>query len=208
MKAQTFVNRVYNLLSILYICAKLNILFLLGTLLGGIIFGLGPSLIASHELAKDYYQGKGSQTIAKFVRVYRQEFKRANSIFLPFELIIVLLLLDIRFINDLNWIQYSIVNNLFLSISILLMSYFTLIAPIYIFYEVDTKRYHRTLIQFAIRNLAPLLLAIIWIGFCVVVSFSLPGLIPFYSFGTWIFVNQGIYLQTFERNERLINGSD
>ena len=139
-----------------------------------------------------------------FIYYYKKEFKRANRIMLPFQAVAIIYIADVYLLEVIGWNQQLAVNLIFTTISLVLLAYFSLIGPIYTFYDMSGKEFHRTTIQFAFRNSAPLLLGLVWLGICMAISSALPGLIPFLSTGIWIFINQGIYLQIFERNERLL----
>lgn len=204
MKGKTVTGKIYEILEIIYMGMIVNALFLIGTLAGGIIFGLGPSLIAANHLSKKYFEGKWDKPIRTFIRYYKKEFKRANRIMLPFQAVAIIYIADVYLLEVIGWNQQLAVNLIFTTISLVLLAYFSLIGPIYTFYDMSGKEFHRTTIQFAFRNSAPLLLGLVWLGICMAISSALPGLIPFLSIGIWIFINQGIYLQIFERNERLL----
>lgn len=204
MKESTVTSKIYSFFNILYMGMIVNVLFLIGTLVGGVIFGLGPSLVAANHLSKKYYEGKWDKPMRTFIAYYKKEFKQANKMMLPFEAIVIIYYLDIYLLEVIGWNQQLVVNLIFALISLALLAYFSLMGPIYSFYDLSGKEFHRTTIQFAFRNLAPLLLGLVWLGICLAISQALPGLIPFLSTGIWIFINQGIYLQIFERNERLL----
>lgn len=204
MKGKTLTGKIYEILEIIYMGMIVNALFLIGTLAGGIIFGLGPSLIAANHLSKKYFEGKWDKPMRTFIYYYKKEFKRANRIMLPFQAVAIIYIADVYLLEVIGWNQQLAVNLIFTTISLVLLAYFSLIGPIYTFYDMSGKEFHRTTIQFAFRNSAPLLLGLVWLGICMAISSALPGLIPFLSTGIWIFINQGIYLQIFERNERLL----
>ena len=204
MKGKTLTGKIYEILEIIYMGMIVNALFLIGTLAGGIIFGLGPSLIAANHLSKKYFEGKWDKPMRTFIYYYKKEFKRANRIMLPFQAVAIIYIADVYLLEVIGWNQQLAVNLIFTTISLVLLAYFSLIGPIYTFYDMSGKEFHRTTIQFAFRNSAPLLLGLVWLGICMAISSALPGLIPFLSIGIWIFINQGIYLQIFERNERLL----
>ena len=204
MKGRTVTGKIYEILDIIYMGIIVNALFLIGTLAGGIIFGLGPSLIAANHLSKKYFEGKWDKPMRTFIYYYKKEFKRANRIMLPFQALTIIYVADVYLLEVIGWNQQLAVNLIFTTISLVLLAYFSLIGPIYTFYDMSGKEFHRTTIQFAFRNSAPLLLGLVWLGICMAISSAVPGLIPFLSIGIWIFINQGIYLQIFERNERLL----
>ena len=204
MEKLTTTEKIYRVLSLVYSCAILNVLFIGGVLAGMGIFGFGPSLIASHQLAKDYYEGKWDRPFRKFVAIYKKEFISANRILLPLTGLIIFYLVDIFLLNQLGWMNNQVIAILFLLISFVILTHLNVTAPIYTFYHLESKRFHRTVFRYSLLNIAPSLLGIAWSILCIGVSLTIPGLIPFFSFGAWIFGIHGIYLQSFVRNEELL----
>lgn len=70
---------------------KLNALWILFTLAGGIALGIGPATLAAYSLARRRSSDESFQAFAAFRTAFRQEFRRGTVLVLPLVLAAVLL---------------------------------------------------------------------------------------------------------------------
>lgn len=63
--------------------AKLNLLWLLSTLLGGIVLGVGPATLAAYTVARRHATGETFRIGPAFATAYRRELVRGSVLVLP-----------------------------------------------------------------------------------------------------------------------------
>ncbi|MFD2351644.1 extracellular solute-binding protein [Nonomuraea ferruginea] len=71
--------------------ARLNVLWIVFTLLGGVVLGLGPATVAAYTLARRHARGESIHALPEFWRVYRREFVRASLLVLPLAVVATVL---------------------------------------------------------------------------------------------------------------------
>ncbi|MDE1547595.1 YesL family protein [Jeotgalibaca caeni] len=199
--SSSFFQKVYSGLNHLYICAILQALFVLGFVLGLGIFGLGPSFVTTMEVAKEYHQHKLTKPLRVYLEKYKKNFVLANKVFLPQCIVFAFIEVD----KQINFGWSGEVQGIFLSI--LVITQFLLFISMMTSGALLTSYWLRPLeaikksMPFIFYNIGGMLLIILWTGICYYGSLLLPGLIPFFSFGLWIVVIEGMYLRLFENNE-------
>lgn len=96
-------GRVMHWLRVIVTLVVANVLFVLGTIAGLVLFGLVPAAIASATLLGRLRAGVVSEHLVRdFVAAYRGQFRRANVIGLPFWIAAVLLFVDVNVLGSLT----------------------------------------------------------------------------------------------------------
>lgn len=106
-KTKQFITNFGN---ILYFFLIVNLLFLIGTIIGLIIFGIFPALTATASLIQQRERKTGS-LFRSFFHQYKQDFTRANLFFYPFLLFILADIVSLRIaVNQQGvfWIAVSV----------------------------------------------------------------------------------------------------
>jgi len=75
--------KLYNAADEVIWAAKLNLLWLLGTLLGGVVLGVGPATLAAFSLARRRSFGESFHALPAFWVAIRAEFRRGTVLVLP-----------------------------------------------------------------------------------------------------------------------------
>jgi uncharacterized membrane protein YesL len=99
MASGEFGFRAYTLFDTLLWIACLNVLWIVFTVLGGVVFGCGPSTAAAHILVRDKVRGNAAPLLRRFAKEYFKNFGRGNALGLP--------LLAVGAALALNWGYFS-----------------------------------------------------------------------------------------------------
>lgn len=83
MKSPAWATRLYEATDEVFWAAKLNLLWMIFTLAGGVLLGIGPATVATYALARRHASGESVAAWPAFVAVYRREFGRGNLLVLP-----------------------------------------------------------------------------------------------------------------------------
>ena len=79
-RGNTWVIRLYEAADEVFWAARLNLLWLAFTLLGGVVLGAGPATVAAYTLARRHARGESFQAVPAFASVYRRQFVRGTTL--------------------------------------------------------------------------------------------------------------------------------
>jgi uncharacterized membrane protein YesL len=100
--ASGWATRLYGAADEVVWAAKLNLLWLVFTLAGGIVLGLGPATVAAYTLARRRATGESFHSLPAFVVAFRREFGRGSLLVLPLAGTAVLLVVDYFYFASLG----------------------------------------------------------------------------------------------------------
>lgn len=191
--------RAYHACDLLCFVAALNLLWVGGTLLGGVLLGAAPATVAAHTLARRRLRGETVPAVREFWGVWRAEFRRANVLLLPAGLVGGLLWL--------NWLYFA--ENVALGGPILLAAAFTLawyavLVPLYVHYDLPLGAYPGTASRFVLANPGPAALLLVLAVAVVAITAAVPGLLPFLAIGAWVHLDTALCLSFFHRNDERV----
>ncbi|KPG73768.1 YesL family protein [Enterococcus sp. RIT-PI-f] len=195
------IQKIYTALSGLYICAVINILFILGTVIGLGIFGLGPSLLAAISISRMYHQHRMNKPWRYYWRSYRQNFFSGNIIMLPLIGVLLFLRWDTQWVLSMGIVNDHVILLIFSVIQIVTLLTLCFGMTIFDFYHIRAFDALKNGYRFIFYNLAGSILTLVWIGICFYGSLMFPGVILFFSIGLFILVMTGIHLKLYEKNE-------
>lgn len=187
----------------------LNLLWIGGTILGGVILGWAPSTVALLTIMRDKIQHteSGASTVKRFFRLYKSEFKNANYIG-----IILTLLFAMSYINKKNFdlqpeFIFSVLSIISICIIIFLFGICVYVFPLYVHYNIPMKQYIPKAATFLVlRPIVTILLALwCWLMFSGI--HLIPGLVPVLFFSVFAYGNMAITYQFFMRNEDRLKAS-
>src|SRR3954447_13607767 len=101
-RGNTWVIRLYEAADEVFWAARLNLLWLAFTLLGGVVLGVGPATVAAYTLARRHARGESFHAVPAFVSVYRRQFVRGTTLLLPVLGVSVFLVGDYRYFASLR----------------------------------------------------------------------------------------------------------
>lgn len=187
----------------------LNLLWIGGTILGGVILGWAPSTVALLTIMRDKirHTESGASTVKRFFKLYKSEFKNANYIG-----IILTLLFAMSYINKKNFdlqpeFIFSVLSIISICIIIFLFGICLYVFPLYVHYNIPMKQYIPKAATFlVVRPIVTILLALwCWLMFSGI--HLIPGLVPVLFFSVFAYGNMAITYQFFMRNEDCLKAS-
>lgn len=98
----TWVIRLYEAADEVFWAARLNLLWLVCTLLGGVVLGIGPATVAAYTLARRHARGESFQALPAFVSVVRRQFLRGTALLLSVLGVSVFLVGDYLYLASLG----------------------------------------------------------------------------------------------------------
>ena len=204
MLSGTFSARAYSFFDTLVWIACLNLLWIAFTVLGAGVFGAGPATAAAHIAVRKRVNGGSGHLLRCFAAAYFRNFGRANALSLPVMAVVAALVL--------NWNYFSRGHGLFpqfMAVGVLVAAVFLAgmacyVFPMYARYELPLPQYLLMSSRFAVRHLAGTVILLFVSAAVVYASSWLPGLIPFFSIGAWLYLTGWLCDRFFAANDRSV----
>ncbi len=182
--------------------AYINLLWILFTLMGLVIFGIVPATIAIFAITRKWIRGeKDTLILSTFLKAYKHDFLKGNIICLAFIIICIIIYCDWLFITNLNGISYEIAMIVLVMIGIIVISTLLYFFPVYVHFDIKFTQYFKYAFLMVVSY--PLITFLLLIGVFAVYNlmYFIPGLIPFFGFSILAIVINWIVNQGFLRNE-------
>lgn len=198
--------KAYSFFDTLLWIACLNLAWIAFTCCGLVIFGIGPSLVAAHELIRRHVRGESVPVVRGFARSFARNFVRGNALGLPVVLVAAMLMLNWRFFADGLTIGSQAVAGGIFVISLIFAATVCYLFPMFARYELPLPLYFLTSSRFALRHLAGSALLLFVTAAAVFASGAVPGLIPFFSIGAWMYAVGWLCDRFFTQNDEAVAG--
>ncbi|WP_066294160.1 YesL family protein [Arthrobacter sp. B6] len=201
MLAGSFSARAYSFFDTLLWIACLNLLWILFTVLGVGVLGAGPATAAAQILVRRRSRGEAAPLFKAFAREYFANFVRANALALPVMAVAVALAMNWNYSSgDGALLSQLIAAGTFVA-AIFLAGAVCYLFPMYARYELPLGQYLMTCSRFAVRHLAGTVILLFITAAVVYASRALPGLIPFFSVGAWLYMTGWLCDRFFTAND-------
>ena len=204
MLSGTFSARAYSFFDTLVWIAGLNLLWIAFTLLGFGIFGAGPATAAAQIAVRKRAAGNAVPLLREFASAYFRNFVRANALALPVMAIAAALVLNWNYFSGGRGVLAQ-----FMAVGILVGAIFLAGAVCYVFpmyarYELTLPQYLLMSSRFAVRHLAGTVILLFVSAAVLYASSCLPGLVPFFSIGAWLYLTGWLCDRFFAANDQSV----
>lgn len=208
MLAASFSAKVYSFFHTVLWIACLNLLWVGFTAVGLGVLGVGPATAAAHILVRRRIRRDAASLPWTFVKEYRRNFAKANTLALPVLLAGAALWLNWKYFSAGSDLPSQLMAASTFAAAIFLAGTGCHLFPMFARYELPLAQYLPMASRFALRNLAGTAI-LLFVTACVVfASQSVPGLIPFFSIGAWLYLTGWLCDRFFTANdESLTAGS-
>ncbi|MFI7611930.1 YesL family protein [Nonomuraea terrae] len=186
--------KVHAVCSEVFWAARLNLMWIVFTLLGGVVLGFGPATVAAYVLARRHARGESIHW-GDYWTVYRREFVRASLLVLPVALPAVVLAGNLSAVDagPLRAATYAALT--------VLAAAGVYLGPLYAHYELPLWSYFAKASLVALTRPASTALLLFVLSAMAFVTATVPVLAPIVSVGAWICLNTWLCLRFFEENE-------
>lgn len=176
--------------------AYVNLLWLLFTMAGLIVFGFMPATVSLFTIVRKWQMKETEVPVwDTFLTIYKKEFTKSNL--LGFILVICagFILLDLHFVNGLEGVLQLLFFVLLLIISTLYFITLMYLFPVYVHYDLRVTEYIKNSCLLGILNLHLTLIKAASSGSIIFLLLYSPAFIPFFSAVsiTWILMYGGMY---------------
>ncbi|WP_426227692.1 YesL family protein [Pseudarthrobacter sp. DSP2-3-2b1] len=204
MLTGAFSARAYAFFDTLLWIACLNLLWILFTLLGLGVLGVGPATAAAHILVRRRSRGEAAPLLKSFTREYFANFARANALSLPVIAVAVVLVMNWNYASRADGLMSELLAAGTFVGALFLAGVVCYLFPLYARYELPLAQYLMTSSRFAVRHLAGTVILLFVSAAAVYASRTLPGLIPFFSIGAWLYVTGWLCDRFFTANDESV----
>ncbi|MFD0472979.1 YesL family protein [Nonomuraea thailandensis] len=180
--------------------ARLNLIWLVFTLAGGVILGLGPATVAAYTLARRHARNETFQAWSEFWTVYRREFVRASLLVLPAVLVAIVLAGNYLYFSALGP-DHGAPRIASLVALIVLAGVGAQVGPLYAHYDLPLWAYWPKAVQLALLRPASSVILLLALSAIAYATSALPILAALISFGAWIYLNTWLCQRFFQENE-------
>ncbi|WP_163581834.1 YesL family protein [Gracilibacillus saliphilus] len=148
-----FISKFYYFGETVFLLLYVNFLWICFTILGFIIFGIGPSTVAMFTIFRKWSKGDdGIRILYIFWKTYKKEFARANGLGLLLLIFGYMLYVNFNYLQlDIAWLQQ--LSKILLIIAATVYGImFIYIFPMYVHYENKLFNYFKNAILMAIYS--------------------------------------------------------
>ncbi|WP_457946322.1 YesL family protein [Pseudarthrobacter sp. alpha12b] len=204
MLSGTFSARAYSFFDALVWIAGLNLLWIAFTLLGCGVFGAGPATAAAQIAVRKRAAGDAAPLLRGFAPAYFRNFFRANALALPVMAVAAALVLNWNYFSGDGGIPAQLMAAGVFVAAIFLAGAVCYVFPMYARYELPLPQYLLMSSRFAVRHLAGTVILLFVSAAVLYASSSLPGLVPFFSIGAWLYLTGWLCHRFFTANDESI----
>jgi uncharacterized membrane protein YesL len=204
MERNRLLTGIYNLCKWITHFAYMNLLWVLFTLLGGVVFGIIPSTVAMFAIARKTAMGEEDIPVFKtFWGTYRSEFLRSNLLGLILTGIGLVWYFDLHFFRQFEGSIYTIMNYAMMMLGMVFFILLIYVFPVYVHY--DLKLYQYLTYALKIGFLRPASVVFMFVGTLCTYYFLiyLPGLIPLFGITFFVYFNMWIAYKSFQNIEEV-----
>jgi uncharacterized membrane protein YesL len=191
--------RVHGACSVVAWWCALNALWIVFTLLGGIVLGLGPATVAACVMCRARTRGE-TTGVRDFAAAWRRELRGGTAVVGPVVAVVVLLWLNYAFFASLGarGDLPRLVTLVALAVAVGAGAY---VAPLYAQYDLPWRLYAVRSLRFALARPASTVILLFVAAVVVAATVALPVLLFTVSIGAWLHASTWLCLRFFAENE-------
>ena len=163
--------------------AYLNILWLMGIIIGAGIAGFFPSTVAMFSVLRKWTQAEEEElkVFAHFKQEYKKEFLNSNKYGYSWAVLGVILYVDLQFFRGIPTIWALIVSLFFFILGVIYIVGLLYAFPVYVQYKLTLKQYFKNCLLIVLSNPLFSILMVLGFYFPYFLMMKVPGLLPFFG---------------------------
>ena len=182
---QTFSSKLYESIEWVTRFAYLQLLWILGTFAGLIIFGIYPATGAVFSVTRQWLQGNSDKKLLPmFISYYRQDFVKTNLLGTWVTFLLLLIYLNVFYLQN----QASLLAIPFLAFLFIISLYLLYVFPVYAHFEYSVGEVIKNAFLFPIVKLSATLAQIVTSGLLIVLYFLFPALAVIFGMSLFAFL--------------------
>ncbi|WP_342578495.1 YesL family protein [Psychrobacillus sp. FSL K6-2843] len=162
--------------------AYVNILWLVGTVIGLGILGFFPATVAMLTIIRKWSNGEEDiKSFTLFREIYKKEFLKSNLFGYIWVIIGIILFVDLQFFRSLPNIAALIASFFFFILGVIYLIALLYAFPLYVGYQMKLIQYFKDCIYIVLSNPLFAIFMVLGFYFPYYLMMKIPGLIPFYG---------------------------
>lgn len=196
---------IYNILEWITRFAYVNLLWILFTLLGVVLFGFYPATLAMFAVCRDWLRGEtGKPVFPSFWDYYRKDFVRSNLLGLFVTAIAVFIAADLFYIQtsseNLSWTHIPL-----FAFMLLFVMYLFYLFPTFVHYDIKIGKVIKNAFWVMLINPVNTLLIFICLGSLAVIMQAVPALAIIFGGSSFSYIIMWVALRAFNRMNKQDN---
>lgn len=203
MSMNTVTSVIYSILEWITRFAYINVLWILFSLAGGIIFGFFPSTISMFSIMRDWLRGNTEAPLFNtFCTYFKKEFWKSNRLGLFIMAIVLLIGLDLWYIQiSLNELLSWTYIPLF-AFMVLFLIFLFYLFPSFVHFDLKVTQIIKNALFIMLISPLHTLLVILCLGSLYVVMTLVPALVFIFGGSSYAFVTMWLSLDAFNKIQR------
>ncbi|WP_416148763.1 YesL family protein [Salipaludibacillus sp. HK11] len=191
---------IYNILEWITKFAYINLLWILFTVVGGILLGFFPATIAMFAIIRKWLRGDTEiRLLTTFWNIYKKDFWKSNKLGLFIYAIACLVVIDIYFLQShineqLVWIQIPL-----FAFMLLFLLFLFYIFPTFVHFDLKVIQLIKQAFLIMLINPVHNFLMLVTLGSLYIVMSVIPALALIYAGSSYAFITMWISLKSFSR---------
>ncbi|WP_017472472.1 YesL family protein [Amphibacillus jilinensis] len=204
-------GKVYLGFEFIYRLVYLNLLWTTFSLIGGILFGIGPSTLALYHVNRKWLRkelGSDRDIFKHYFTAYKRHFITGNLIGLSLIVLFFIFLVNYRYASARSEIVFQFIQVATVVLSFVAVIILTYLFPLYVHYQLPLKVYYLKSWIVALAHPVPTVLNLVWlmlIGYLTYRLFPFSLLLTMSSLAYGI---MGISYSCFIRNDQMVLDKD
>ena len=179
IKLNESIEKIYVFCDWIMKLAYLNVLWIIFSLMGMVVFGMAPATVSVFVLIRKWLQKESVPIFKTFYFNYKKEFLQSNKLFLLFILPAIALYLDFKLLLVSSLLAQILLFLPLLLVSISMMITVLYIFPVYVHYQLKTLEYVKQAFIIALLNIHHTVLFILAIALLSFMFTLFPGVFVF-----------------------------
>ncbi|MFJ5768978.1 YesL family protein [Psychrobacillus sp. NPDC093180] len=163
--------------------AYLNILWLMGILIGFGILGFFPSTVAMFSVLRKWTQGEVEElkVFTHFKNEYKKEFVRSNKYGYLWLILGLIIYVDLQFFRGIPTLWALLVSLFFFMLGAIYIVALLYAFPVFVHYKLTIKQYFRNCLLIVLSNPLFSIFMVLGFYFPYYLMIKIPGLLPFFG---------------------------
>jgi len=199
MQMGRLLSTLYQLCKWITHFAYLNILWVVFTFVGGVVFGLFPSTVTLFTIARKNTMGESDFPVFRtFLETFRKEFIRANGLGWLVLLMGVIWYFDLNFFRQFEGLFFIVMDYFMVVVGLIYLILLLYILPVYVHYDLKLLQYIKRALTIAF--LRPGNLSLMFLGTLGAYYFyiNVPAVIPLFGISLLAYFHMLVAFNCFE----------
>ena len=195
-------SNLYSLTEFITRLAYLNLLWILFSLGGLIIFGIAPSTVALFAVIRKsmIHKDKEFSVFKEYFGIFKKEFLRSNILGIFLGVFVVLIWINFNILKTITVIPNILLVSFFAFLLVICLVIFLYVFPVYVHFDITLKKVISTSLILGVGNFFYTLFMVLGLYIIYRILLFIPGIIPFLGTSMYVYFVMWLSLKVFGRS--------